>query len=65
MATSLKDLSQHSDDTDNVGTVSDGSESETETYAVKYLGNTIIEAARSEEATAEAIKSVILTAKGM
>jgi len=39
-------------------------ESEPTQYNVKYLGNTIIEAERSEEATADAVKSVISTAKG-
>lgn len=31
---------------------------------MKYLGNTVIESARSEEATAEAVKAIISTAKG-
>lgn len=57
LATSMKDFAVHSDDIDT-------DSEEPETFDVKYLGNTIIEAARSEEATAEAVKSVISTAKG-
>lgn len=55
MATSLKDFSEQQDEFDAA---------EPETFSVKYLGNTIIESARSEEATAEAVKAVISTAKG-
>lgn len=55
LATSLKDFSEQQDDIDN--------DADPETFSIKYLGNTIIESARSEEATAEAIKSVISTAK--
>lgn len=59
MATSLKDLSENnSDDLDE-------NLQEPEAFAVKYLGSTIIESARSEEATAEAVKSIISTAKGI
>lgn len=37
---------------------------EPSTFNVKYLGSTVIDAARSEDATAEAVKTVISTAKG-
>lgn len=57
LATNLKDFSGSQDD------ILD-EESENETFSVKYLGNTVIEAARSEEATAEAVKAIISTAKG-
>lgn len=58
LATSLKDLSenQYDEDTDDT---------EAETFSLKYLGNTVIESARSEEATADAVKAIISTAKGM
>lgn len=58
LATSLKDLSENHYDID---------ESETdaaETFSLKYLGNTVIESARSQEATADAVKAIISTAKG-
>ncbi|KAG4070779.1 hypothetical protein HA402_011005 [Bradysia odoriphaga] len=55
LATSLKDLSENHCDADD--------ETESETFALKYLGNTVIESARSEEATAEAVKAIISTAK--
>ncbi len=57
LATSLKDLSENQYDVDD--------ETESETFALKYLGNTVIESARSEEATAEAVKAIISTAKGI
>lgn len=57
LATSMKDFAVNSDDIDT-------DSEEPDTFDVKYLGCTIIEAVRSEEATAEAVKSVILTAKG-
>lgn len=57
LATSLKDLSGNHSDFD------DETES-SETFSVKYLGNTTIESARSEEATADAVKAIISTAKG-
>lgn len=56
LATSLKDLSENHYDLDD--------ETESETFSLKYLGNTVIESARSEEATAEAVKAIISTAKG-
>lgn len=56
LATSLKDLSENHCDADD--------ETESETFSLKYLGNTVIESARSEEATAEAVKAIISTAKG-
>lgn len=55
LATSLKDFSDNPDDALD--------EIDPETFPVKYLGSTVIEAARSEEATAEAVKAVIATAK--
>lgn len=39
--------------------------SDHKTFSVKYLGYTVIEAARSEAATAKAIKTIISTAKGI
>lgn len=57
LATSMKDFAVNSDDIDT-------DSEEPDTFEVKYLGNTIIDAVRSEEATAEAVKSVISTAKG-
>lgn len=56
LATSLKDLSENHFDLDD--------ETESETFSLKYLGNTVIESARSEEATADAVKAIISTAKG-
>lgn len=56
LATSLKDLSENQYDPDD--------ETESETFALKYLGNTVIESARSEEATADCVKAIISTAKG-
>lgn len=56
MATNMKEFAVHSDDTD-------ADSDEPEMFTVKYLGNTIIDAARSEEATADAVKSVISMAK--
>lgn len=56
LATSLKDLSENLDDLDD--------ETEAETFLLKYLGNTIVESASSEEATADAVKAIISTAKG-
>lgn len=53
LATSLKDLSECQDDNDFEPMI----------FSVKYLGYTSIEAARSEEATADAIKDVINLAK--
>ncbi|KAJ6597364.1 Low density lipoprotein receptor adapter protein 1 [Pseudolycoriella hygida] len=55
LATSLKDLSENHYDLDD--------ETEAETFALKYLGNTVIESASSKEATADAVKSIISTAK--
>lgn len=57
LATSMKDFAVNSDDIDT-------DSEEPETFDVKYLGCTIIDAVRSEEATAEAVHSVITTAKG-
>lgn len=56
LATSMKEFAVHSDDTD-------ADSDEPEVFSVKYLGNTIIDAARSEEATADAVKSVISLGK--
>lgn len=56
LATNLKDLSGSEDDYEE--------ETEPEVFTVKFLGNTNIESARSEEATAEAVKAIISTAKG-
>lgn len=53
----MKDFAVNSDDIDT-------DSEEPETFDVKYLGCTIIDAVRSEEATAEAVHSVITTAKG-
>lgn len=56
LATSMKEFAMHPEDTD-------ADSDEPEVFTVKYLGNTIIDAARSEEATADAVKSVISLAK--
>lgn len=77
MSSSLKDLSRPNDDLDStdggdndddtaaINTDDSTTTSTTEKFNVKYLGCTVIDSARSEEATADAIKSVILTAKGI
>lgn len=52
----MKEFAMHPEDTD-------ADSDEPEVFTVKYLGNTIIDAARSEEATADAVKSVISLAK--
>ena len=56
-ATSLKDLSENGDDELDC-------EQDTEIFQAKYLGESSIRAPRSVEATAEAVKSIISTAKG-
>ncbi|GAB0091256.1 low density lipoprotein receptor adapter protein 1 [Sergentomyia squamirostris] len=55
LATNMRDFNDPHEDLD------DGSEPAT--FNVKYLGSTVIDAARSEDATAEAVKTVISTAK--
>uniref|UniRef100_A0A6B2EDD1 Putative low density lipoprotein receptor adapter protein 1 n=1 Tax=Phlebotomus kandelakii TaxID=1109342 RepID=A0A6B2EDD1_9DIPT len=55
LATNMRDFNDPHED------LEDGSEPST--FSVKYLGCTVIDAARSEDATAEAVKSVISTAK--
>lgn len=58
-ASKLSDLSENFDD--------DGGEnrfSDLEIFTVKFLGSTTVKAAKSDEATANAIKNIISTAKG-
>ncbi|XP_059618161.1 low density lipoprotein receptor adapter protein 1-B-like [Phlebotomus argentipes] len=55
LATNMRDFNDPHED------LEDGSEPSA--FAVKYLGSTVIDAARSEDATAEAVKTVISTAK--
>lgn len=57
-ATKLTDLSENLDDENEFGYP------DLEIFQVKFLGSTTIDAAKSEEATANAIKSIISTAKG-
>jgi len=55
LGTSLNDLSDNHYELDD--------ETEAETFQLKYLGNTVIESARSDEATSDAVKAIISTAK--
>ncbi|XP_055713736.1 low density lipoprotein receptor adapter protein 1-like isoform X2 [Phlebotomus papatasi] len=55
LATNMRDFNDPYED------LEDGTEPST--FNVKYLGSTVIDAARSEDATAEAVKTVISTAK--
>lgn len=57
-ATKLADLSENMDD-ENENAFHD-----LEIFQVKFLGSSTVNAAKSEEATANAIKSIISTAKG-
>lgn len=57
-ATKLADLSENFEDENENGF------SELEIFQVKFIGSTTIHAAKSEEATANAIKTIISTAKG-
>uniref|UniRef100_A0A182P4P7 General transcription factor IIH subunit 3 n=1 Tax=Anopheles epiroticus TaxID=199890 RepID=A0A182P4P7_9DIPT len=57
LANSIRDFSENHDD------LEDGS-NEAISYSVKYLGNTPVPTPRSENATAEAVKSIITAAKG-
>lgn len=57
-ATKLADLSENMDD-ENENAFPD-----LEIFQVKFLGSSTVNAAKSEEATANAIKSIISTAKG-
>lgn len=58
LATSLKDFSEYGE------YEVDDDTSDFDIFPVKYLGCTLTELPRSEEATADAIKSIIATAKG-
>lgn len=58
LATSLKDFTEFGEDE------SDDNGPETDIFQVKYLGSTSTTLPKSDEATAEAIKSIITTAKG-
>ncbi|XP_055685033.1 low density lipoprotein receptor adapter protein 1-like [Lutzomyia longipalpis] len=55
LATNMRDFNDPQED------LEDGTDPST--FSVKYLGCTVIDAARSEDATAEAVKTVISTAK--
>lgn len=57
-ATKLTDLSESFDDNNENGYP------DLEIFQVKFLGSAKIDAAKSEEATSSAIKSIISTAKG-
>lgn len=57
LANSIRDFSENHDE------LEDGS-SEAISYSVKYLGNTPVPTPRSENATAEAVKTIITAAKG-
>ncbi|XP_041780548.1 low density lipoprotein receptor adapter protein 1-like [Anopheles merus] len=57
LANSIRDFSENHDE------LEDGS-NEAISYSVKYLGNTPVPTPRSENATAEAVKSIITAAKG-
>uniref|UniRef100_A0A182QJ23 General transcription factor IIH subunit 3 n=1 Tax=Anopheles farauti TaxID=69004 RepID=A0A182QJ23_9DIPT len=57
LANSIRDFSENHDE------LEDGS-NEAISYSVKYLGNTPVPTPRSENATAEAVKTIITAAKG-
>lgn len=57
LANSIRDFSENHDE------LEDGS-NEAINYSVKYLGNTPVQTPRSENATAEAVKTIITAAKG-
>lgn len=57
-ATKLTDLSENTDENENNGV-------DLEIFHVKYIGKTAINAPKSEGATANAIKQIISTAKGI
>lgn len=52
------------DFTENAEDENDGESPDFEIFQVKFLGSTVIDAPKSEEATANAIKHIITTAKG-
>lgn len=58
LATSLKDFSENAEDE------MDEDSPEFDIFQVKYLGCTPVDLPRSEEATAEAVRKIIASAKG-